>query len=206
MTDGRSKGNKFENEVCRAISQWLVPDTDWSKVPVRGLPFRRQFTDVTPLTGHWEGEGDILHVPGIMCPFCFETKKQEKWELDGILANAGWPPWGWWEQCVEQANRTDGLWPVLFFSRNRRGIYCMIEEELDACLKVKSSSESVLQVKRPGRNCEVVTVATLEVVVAVSLSRIRRLKSRSPRLRKSSSRNLASRRKKRQRSGGHSTG
>ena len=185
MVDGRAKGNNFENVVCRGLSRMLCPEQDWTRVPVRRLPFRRRFTDVTPLDGHWEGEGDVLHVPGIVCPFCIEAKDQEGWELDGLVKNTKWRPWGWWEQCKEQAGRTDGLWPVLFFTRNFRPIYVLVERELQQCLEIAPEQAPVLCVRRPGG--ERLTIARMQDFLAVPLGRVRALKERSQRETSSSS-------------------
>jgi len=146
VKDGRTKGERYENTVCRLLSQWLVPG-DWEKCPVYKLPFRRRFTDSTPLDGHWEGEGDILHRPDVTFPFCVECKDQEGWDLDGVLKNAQWPVWKWWTQACAQAQQV-GLRPILFFTRAYRPNYVMIEKEVAQWLEVVPQQGPVIEVYR----------------------------------------------------------
>jgi len=127
MVDGRKKGAGFENDVCRLLSHWIVPG-DWSVCPVYKLPFRRRFTDTTPLDGHWNGEGDVLHRPGVEFPFCVECKDIEGWELDGMFKNEKWPVWGWWRQAQSQSQMVS-LRPILFFTRRFRPVYVMVSKE-----------------------------------------------------------------------------
>lgn len=148
MRDGNRKGAAFENGVCRILSVWLVPG-EWGEAKVYELPFRRRFTDTTPLVGHWEGQGDILHSPNVTCPFCIECKKREKWDLDGMFGAPKWPPWEWWEQTKEQAGKTDGLHPLMVFTRNRRECYVLLEREVKECLQLKPKHGPVVQVERP---------------------------------------------------------
>ncbi len=151
MRNGKAKGDEYENHVCRIMSVWIVPGK-WSKAPVWKLPFRRRFTDTTPLDGHWDGQGDLLHAPRVAFPFCVECKKIEGWEIDGALANAKWPVWSWWEQAKRQARKTwktNGLYPLLVFSRNRKPDYVLLEEEVAQCLGLRPKSGPVLRVERP---------------------------------------------------------
>jgi len=145
---GKHKGDKFENDICRALSVWLV-GSDYAGSLVQDLPFRRRFTTSTPLEGHWDGSGDILHRPDVAFPFCVECKKREGWELDGMFGNDKWPVWTWWEQAKEQAAKTKDRYPLLVFSRNRRSIYAMLHEEVGQCLKV-GSERCLVQVERNG--------------------------------------------------------
>ncbi len=122
MVNGRSKGNKAENEVCAILSAWQFPER-WTqaaaaKAKADELPFRRRFTSTKPLDGTWAGAGDILAPQDHLFPWAVECKKIEGWTLDGALSNEKWPVWGWWGQCMLQADAT-ARWPLLFFSRNR---------------------------------------------------------------------------------------
>jgi len=59
-----------------------------------------------PIEGHWEGEGDILHRPGVLWPFVVEAKDRQEWgTLDGVFTRKKWPLWGYWDQAAGQADR-----------------------------------------------------------------------------------------------------
>ncbi len=122
MVNGRTKGNKAENEVCALLTKWWCPGWDddrIAKAGAAGLPFRRRFTSTTPLDGTWDGAGDVLAPTGLRGLFTWsvEVKKIEGWTLDGMVSNAKWPVWDWWQQCREQAIASKRA-PILFFARN----------------------------------------------------------------------------------------
>ena len=162
MVDGRRKGEAFENEVCRLLSVWLVAEkyADKERFSVYDLPFRRRSTDRMPLVGHWNGQGDILHTAGmgIAFPFCVECKSKKGWELDGILMNPKWPPWGWWEQCKKQATKVVAT-PLLFFTRPHRRVYVVVDRETAQCLQLRPKHGPVLRVERPSGERVVVTAS-----------------------------------------------
>jgi hypothetical protein len=128
MVDGREKGNKYENAICRVLSVWLFPDLD-PKTPIEHLPFRRRSTSVMPIEGHWNGAGDILHRPDLESrwPFCVECKHVEGWSLDGAFSEK-WPVWSWWAQAERQAARA-GRKPLLVCGRNRKPDYALLRAE-----------------------------------------------------------------------------
>jgi len=154
MIDGRRKGNSAENAICYALSKWLsgAPKSasSWDFKTVHELPFRRRTTSIVPISGFWEGGGDILHKPGVLCPFRIEVKKQQGWDLDGLLCAQQWPVWDWWEQAKGQA--TDKLRPLLFFSRNNKPTYVLLETGVARCLQVKPINAPVLQIERVPRS------------------------------------------------------
>ncbi len=204
MVDGKVKGERFENEVCRFLSAWLISEeyADKKAFKVYDLPFRRRFTDTTPLDGHWEGQGDILHKPGIEFALCVECKDRKNWELDGLLANRKWPPWQWWEQCKRQAERVS-LKPLMFFTRPFRRIYVMVNKETAECLELKPNHGPVLRVQSLTGERVVVTLAdNLAEVSRVTVARLRSGRS-SPgvRSRDSSPRRRKSQKRPRRRSG-----
>lgn len=133
MAEGRGKGNRYMNHLCRILSQWMAPETD-VKAKVWDLPFRMRSTITTPLDT-FAGAGDLLHSRAVG-PFLLnvEAKKQEHWEMDGLF-NPKCPVWEWWEQCRAQADRV-GEYPLLIFSRNRRKDYVLLETETAKCLKL----------------------------------------------------------------------
>lgn len=90
----------------------------------------------------------MLHKPSFTCPFSFECKNQEGWELDGAFYAEQWEPWKWWGQCQEQA-RTVGRTPVLIFTRNRRPIYALMAEETGTCLSITPHHGPVVRLVRP---------------------------------------------------------
>jgi hypothetical protein len=174
MVDGKAKGDLFENKICRFLSAWLVSRkyADKKAYKVYDLPFRRRFTDTTPLDGHWSGAGDILHKPDIEFALCVECKDRKNWELDGLLANRKWPPWSWWEQCKRQAERVH-LKPLMFFTRPFRQVYVMLDEETAQCLQLKPEHGPVVYVQSPTGERLVVTLA--ENLYAVPRTTVARL-------------------------------
>ncbi len=160
MVDGKTKGDLFENAICRFLSAWLVSEeyADKKAFKVYDLPFRRRFTNTTPLDGHWAGEGDVLHKPGIEFALCVECKDRKNWELDGLLANRKWPPWLWWEQCKQQAERVQ-LRPLMFFTRPFRQVYVMLDKETAECLELQPNHGPVARVQNPTGERVVVTLA-----------------------------------------------
>lgn len=170
MANGKAKGDKFENRVCRTISQWLVPG-DWSRGPVTELPFRRRYTASPSLEGFWVRGGDLLHREAVKCPFSIECKNCEDWSLDGFT-NGKWPLWAWWKQCRDQA-RTVGRVPLLIFTRNRQPVYVFMAEETEVWLRLQPRSGPVLRLTRP--TGERVVVALLDDLVRVPRTRARRV-------------------------------
>lgn len=123
-------------EVCYALSRWMRPELFRSarKPPMRDLPFRIRSTALMPVEGHWLERGDIVSTPAMPWPFVVECKKQEGWELDGILQRQSWEPWKWWEQAKTQASavcarRQVNLYPLLVFARNRRPPMVLLDGE-----------------------------------------------------------------------------
>lgn len=174
MVDGRAKGNKYENRVCRILSSWLVPG-DWASCRVAELPLRRRSTSILPLEGHWHGKGDILHKPFVDDPpFAFECKHQEKWDLDGMLANARWPVWGWWQQAKDQA-MSASLRPLLLFTRNLRKDYALMEEDVFSCLEPRPRHGPAVTLQRPSG--ERLALLLLDDLVGVPRARVKRLRS-----------------------------
>lgn len=174
MVNGRAKGNKYENVICLALSNWLAPQYMSDAVSVYDLPFRRRSTSIMPSEGHWHGQGDILHLPlsGIVCPFSIECKKREGWELDGMFNGEKWPVWKWWQQAGEQAEK-GGLVPLMIFSRNRRENLVMLYERDALCLGVSPATGPLVRVETPrdGRKLPVVIVS-LPSLVTVSLTAV----------------------------------
>ena len=163
MTDGRRKGAKFENELCRLLSIWWFPDRHYDKAYISELPFRRRFTTSSPLSGEWEGKGDVLHNYEVVgFPFCVEAKNHKGWELDGAFYVKKWKIYQWWEQCEEQADKM-GLLPLLIFTRNQRPIYAMYYKEIDGCLKERTENPA-LELTIGGRRLVVVLFSGLLVM------------------------------------------
>ena len=169
--DSNRKGRIFENAMCRELSVWLVPG-DWESVPVIQLPLRRRFVASVPLEGHWNGRGDILHQPNISFPFCVECKNQEGWKLDGKgRERKTWPPWKWWRQCCEQAEDTDGLHPLLLFTRNRSPVYVLMKQGVSECLKLQPGNGPVEILPHPSGGQDL-WLTTLDDLVKVPRARV----------------------------------
>lgn len=159
------KGRSFENVVCRSLSQWLV-DGDWRNATVYELPFRRQTTNSMPSTGHWEGKGDVIHMPGIDFPFAVEAKNREGWKFDGMFTCDKWPVLAWWKQAVAQADES-GLLPILFFTRNRQPIYCAVSQEVAQCIKLSAQNLFLVLIFSSSSENENVVVTKLDDLVQV---------------------------------------
>lgn len=175
MAEGRLKGNSFENEVCRYLSAWVAGKAYSLKVPLAHLPFRRRSTSITPLEGHWEGAGDVLWQPTVEFPFAVECKKQEGWDLDGIMDGGSWKPWAWWAQAKEQARRV-GLLPLLVFTRNRRPIYAMVDWRVVKCLKPEPVRSTRIIAWRSKECVAVLRLRDLITVPRSGLKRVRALR------------------------------
>ena len=161
MVNGRLKGNNYENAICLVLSRWLVPSLP-KLARIEQLPFRRRTTSITPLEGHWNGAGDILHRPDLPhpWPFCVECKRIEGWTFDGAF-NEKWPVWSWWSQACAQSKRSD-LAPLLVCSRRYQPDYAMLRMGDALCLGLeRSRTLIVLQ----GRDREAVVVALLTDLV-----------------------------------------
>jgi hypothetical protein len=190
MVNGRAKGNKYENDICFALSKWLAPQYTPDTASVYDLPFRRRSTSIMPSEGHWNGTGDILHKPlsGIVCPFSIECKKRESWELDGMFNGEKWPVWQWWQQAGEQAEK-GGLVPLMIFSRNRRENLVMLYERDALCLGVSPATGPLVRVERPRDVLKPpVVIVSLPSLVTVSLTAVVELANKNTRQQKSISR------------------
>lgn len=159
MKDGRTKGNKFENDVCRLLATWSgVPES----IPLEQLPFRRRSTSVTPVVGHWRGAGDIVVAESVRFRMCVECKKHEGWTLDHLFLPKS-VLWQWWDQTKKQATAAK-LLPLLAFSRNRCPVYAMVSLDTRAC------NASGMLVDRPGTD-ETVRVATFASLMQTAFPR-----------------------------------
>ncbi len=156
--NSRTKGNKFENDVCRKLSTWagVSPST-----PIEKLPFRRRTTSVVPVVGHWRGAGDLVVAEAVSFAFCVECKKHEGWVLDHLFLPSS-RLWDWWDQTRSQAERAD-LRPLLVFTRNFQPDYVMLRKK-----DVKGLRGML--VDRPGSR-ESVLVATLEDLLRTTFPR-----------------------------------
>ena len=176
MKDSRGKGNRFENDVCRELSRWLVDEPTEGWPTVYDLPFRRRTTTVMPLEGHWRGAGDIVARPDVYCPFAIEAKKVEGWSFDGLF-NLKWPILGWWTQCVQQAEKV-GLIPLLLFSKNRAKIYAVLPPKLVVKLKLSQVGRVLVLERHDGGSLWVTELHTLIQIDRRKLHRaIQRLQS-----------------------------
>jgi len=172
MKDGRNKGNRFENTVCRKLSKWY----GYPSQRLADLPFRRRSTSIMPVEGHWRGEGDVLYRPDVAFPFAVECKKHEGWELDGSLYVPTWPIWEWWDQAQEQAGNAR-LCPLLVFSRNHRPIYVLLKEREATWLKLRPKHGPVVVLWR--RSGELLVLALLDDLVETEKRLAERLARRS---------------------------
>lgn len=147
MIDGRKKGARHMNALCRDLSLWLCPGLN-PRTPVSRLPVRQASTNTQPSLGHWQVSGDFVFSPSIYMPLCIEAKDREKWNLDGLLFCAKeWPPWSWWRQAQDQARKV-GRQPLLVFTRNFRKNYALGLAGLFCQLGVKPVTGPCLRVVR----------------------------------------------------------
>jgi len=118
MTDGRRKGNSYENEIARKMSIWYGGPS-FKDMSTTNLLFRRREADDSNLISTWVGGRDLIHDPRIKVPWCIELKKVEaNWDLGIAMTSSKWGPWMWWEQAKRQAVEAE-LTPLLIFSKNR---------------------------------------------------------------------------------------
>jgi hypothetical protein len=140
------KGNRFMLAVSRLLSTW------WCGTPPNAaaavLPFRPRSTSIMPVEGHWQGEGDILHRPGLKpaFPFAVECKDHEEGKLDAVLEAPNWPVWAWWEQTEKQAKAV-ALRPMLVFSRRHRDTYVMLDRPTAQLIELGPAHLPVLWIR-----------------------------------------------------------
>lgn len=116
--NSKQKGNSFELKVAKIL-------TDWS-----GEEFHR-----TPMSGalHWSNDkrvvSDIVPPNNMEFPFSIECKNQENpWDFDSIIKKTS-VLWKHWEQAESDA-MSEGLVPMLIFTRNYRDDYIAIPENI----------------------------------------------------------------------------
>ena len=109
-----SKGAKNENLVRDMMYKWWGP-----------LEPKAKFVR-TPRSGGWHAGGDFDMAGDLMTtskrfPFSVEVKARESWSLENFINGdrAGSPVWGWWAQCIVDAEKT-GRVPFLIFKKNRK--------------------------------------------------------------------------------------
>lgn len=175
MDPSGRKGDKFENEVCKALSVWLVSDS-YADRPLKEMPFRRRSTSIQPIVGFWEGGGDILHKPGIVCPFAIEAKNQERWSFDKLVGGAETGVWQWWEQAKGQASGRHE--PLLLFTRNFVSVFALLRWSAAQCLKPQPSAGPVLVIDCPSG--ERVVTCLLADLARVPRERVFRLTDELP--------------------------
>lgn len=113
MKNPKVKGNGFERQVAKLLSDWA------------GVKFMR-----TPASGAIHNFKDKRVVSDIVpplsvgnFPFSIECKKVEcSWELSVLLGGTSQTIQKHWKQCVDDANQ-ENLAPLLIFSKNFRDIY-----------------------------------------------------------------------------------
>lgn len=113
----RAKGAANENAIRDLLTPW------WHHVEaeVDGEPvvFAR-----TPGSGghHRSKEFDMagdLMTNARLFPFAIEVKAREGWTFERFFHGFKSPVWGWWKQCVRDAEKTNRV-PFLIFKKNRQ--------------------------------------------------------------------------------------
>ena len=114
MINGKAKGNRFELDVAKMLTEWS------------GKTFHR-----TPQSGalHWDNDkrvvSDIVPPQDLGFPFSIECKSQEvPWDFDSLITGKS-ILWKFWNQCCRDAI-SEEMEPLLVFSKNYRKIYSMI--------------------------------------------------------------------------------
>jgi hypothetical protein len=138
MTNGNEKGARFTRDVCKKLERWA------------GTGFKPRPTIVEPIDG-WAVKGDVACNASARFPFSVECKCIEGWELDGLYEQRKWPVWGWWEQCVRQADAGKSIHPLLIFSRNRRKTYVLARQRTVEWLKPQPEYGPIVNVSTPER-------------------------------------------------------
>jgi len=166
VKDSRGIGNRFENEICLALSQWLAPESP-NRARIVDLPFRRRTTSREPLEGHWNGKGDILWRPDVVCPFAIECKFGYGFDLDGLINAPKWIAWEWWAQAKRQALPTHAH-PLLIASRARMKPITFMLMETYECLRLNEESDlTALIVQHPRAQPDILAVVPLENLTMV---------------------------------------
>lgn len=168
MTNSQIKGRRYMLDVCRLLSHWIAK-TKLSD-PAHALAFRTRSTSIMPVEGHWMGQGDLVHRPGLYFPFCVECKNDEHGKLDSILEAPKWSVWTWWEQARTQAQKVSST-PLLIFSRSQRENYVLMETRVAQRLEVGPKRAPLLEVHRVGG--EELTLCLLDDLMRVTPGRLR---------------------------------
>lgn len=110
-----NKGKSYERRISKLLSTWC------------GFELIR-----TPMSGAWQGtSGDIKPKDAsVNFPFVIECKKQEKWNMEQVLANEGVFK-SWVEQAAAEIEKDvrNGKHVVSFlliFSRNHKSDYIAV--------------------------------------------------------------------------------
>lgn len=126
--NSKQKGSDFERKVAKLLQKWS------------GYEFHR-----TPGSGslHWENDKRVVSdiVPSTELKnwkFSIECKKVEKsqWEFSNLLDGTSMVLKSHWKQCYDDA-KSEGLLPMLIFSKNRRSIFVMLPYQVFKCLPNK---------------------------------------------------------------------
>ena len=115
MTDGRRKGNTGELEVARIVEKWwrtMEPNAEFARVPLSG-----GWHKGSAVTVDKQACGDLM-TNSHSFPFCIEVKRREQWSVDNLLDGKKTPPWGWWCQCLEAAQKQSAV-PMMWLRKNR---------------------------------------------------------------------------------------
>ena len=172
MKDSRGIGNRFENEICLVLSEWLAPELLPASKRVVDYPFRRRTTSREPLEGHWEGKGDILWRPDAICPFAIECKFGYGFDLDGLLNAPKWIAWSWWEQAKRQALPTQAH-PLLIVSRARMHPVTFMLLETYECLRLNERSEqTALIVQHPKAQPDILAIVPMFELIRTPLQNV----------------------------------
>lgn len=134
MAKSRDKGNRYERELCRRISEWFCEQSFKGRA-CDTLPFRR-----SPGSGAWERGGpDVSPAPDradlrARWPFLVEAKHREGWDWFSFLClSRDCEIQKWWKQCSGNA-RKFGLVPLLIFKKNLSADFAILP--VDAAKKL----------------------------------------------------------------------
>jgi len=134
--NSKAKGNRFEIQVCRMLTDWWFPGEYDSKAKASELPFRRAWG-----SGGWDKRGDpgdVKLITSLDFPFSVEAKNRQSWSFDALLkGNKNCELLKYWEQTLEDAS-VNGLIPLLLFTRNYDKVYAAIPSAFAYHLNVVS--------------------------------------------------------------------
>jgi hypothetical protein len=115
LKNPKAKGSEYELKIAKKLTEWS--GYQFMRTPNSGA-MHSQYSDSRLVS-------DIVPPPDIHFPFSVECKKHEiPWEFSQLLAGTS-EIWDFWKQVLREST-SEGMEPMLVFSKNRRDSYVMV--------------------------------------------------------------------------------